>query len=91
MASLEVLNPVAFTKVRKLRVAPRLSSLDNKRIGLYWNAKMGGEKALARIADHITKKYKGVEFKLIKSAVPGPKEKVKEAKTFDALIASTGD
>ncbi len=91
MAQLEVLNPVAQHFGHDTALAPRLQTLDKKRIGLYWNGKPGGEIALARVKELLGKKLQGAEFKLIKSSVPGPKECVEEGKTFDAIIASTGD
>ena len=91
MAKLTVLNPVALVKVSKSSFARRPASLDNKRIGLYWNAKFGGDKALAHVEQLLKGKLEGAEFKLIKSSVPGTKDAVNEAKSFDAVIASTGD
>ena len=91
MAKLEILNPVAQVSVKKSSLAPRLATLDNKRIALYWNGKGGGNIALNRIRELLESKLDGMEFKLIQSSVPGPKERVEEAKTFDGVIASTGD
>ena len=91
MAKLEILNPVAQVLVRKTSLAPRLATLENKRIGLYWNSKPGGEVALTRISELLESRFGGMDFKLIRSSVPGPKDRVEEAKTFDGVIGTTGD
>ena len=88
---LKVLNPVAHVSTRTSVLAPRLRTLENKRIGLYWNHQAGGEVLLARVAQLLGSRYKGVEFTLIRSTLRGLKEKIEEAKTFDAIIASTAD
>ena len=91
MAELEVLNPVAHVSIRRVLLAPQLKSLEGKRVGLYWNAHQGGDIALARVSQLLESKFKGMSFRLIKSSVTGPKEKVEEAKTFDAVIGATAD
>ncbi len=91
MASLEVVNPVAHVSAEKSPLAPRLPSLDGKRIALYWNGKHHGDMALAHAARLLESRFKGVQFKLIKSGVPGPADVLEGAKAFDGVIASTGD
>ena len=91
MARLEVRNPVAQVSAWGSALSPRLPTLNHKRIGLYWNGKSGGDVALNRIGQLLEGKLQGVKFELIRSAVPGPKALVDYAKSFDAIIGSTGD
>ena len=91
MASLEILNPVAQVSVERRSLAPRLPTLDKKRIALYWNGKGGGDTALIRVSQQLESKVEGTKFELIRSAIPGPKEKVEYAKSFDGVIGATGD
>jgi hypothetical protein len=88
---LEVVNPIAGVKTKKAGMAPRLSSLENMRVALYWNAKSGGDVALTRIGEHLERRFPGVKLELIRSATPGPKESLERAKTFQATIGGTGD
>ncbi len=91
MAKLEILSPVAHSAVSKSSLAPRPTTLDNKRIALYWNGKGGGDIALARIGELLDNRFKGLKLELIRSAIPGPKEKLERAKSFDAVICATAD
>ncbi|GAG61421.1 unnamed protein product, partial [marine sediment metagenome] len=43
MVEMGVLNPVADTKTEKFELASRLTDLSGKTIGLFWNAKSGGD------------------------------------------------
>ncbi len=91
MVKLEILSPIAQVRITKSRLAPRLGRLDGKRGGLYWNGKAGGDVALAHMRQILEKRADIAEFGLIRSALPGPKEKVEEAKTYDAVIGAAGD
>jgi hypothetical protein len=91
MSRLEILNPVAFVTIRKSNLAPRLKSLEGKRIALYWNSKPGGDVALARTSDTLGKKFPTIQFEVVKGATPAPKQRVDHLKTFDGVIASTAD
>ena len=50
MVKMEVLNPVAAKPKKRHNLAPRLGDLRGKTIGLYWNAKPGGDTILERTA-----------------------------------------
>ena len=63
MVNLEVLNPVAEKPKRKFELAPRLSGLSGKTIGLYWNAKPGGNILLERTGQLLSQKVKGIRVK----------------------------
>ncbi len=88
---LEVLNPVADTMARAVGVVPRPKDLANKRLGLYWNAKGGGDVALLRVAEHLGNRFPGVSCELIHSSVAGVKEKLDQAKRYDVVLGATGD
>ncbi len=63
MVNLEVLNPVADKPKRKFELAPRLSSLSGKTVGLYWNGKPGGNIIRERTAQLLSQKFKGIRLK----------------------------
>ena len=68
---LQVLNPVAQKAEKKkgARSAPRLPTLEGKRIGLYWNLKPGGDAALRRTGELLAARYAGVETKIYMGSV----------------------
>jgi hypothetical protein len=63
MVTLEVLNPVAARPKRKFELAPRVSDLTTKTIGLYWNAKPGGNTINERTAELLSQKFKGIHLR----------------------------
>ncbi len=91
MVKLEIMNPVASTVVRRTPVAVRPPNLDNKKIGLYWNSKGGGDIILRRIGEQIQRRFVGVEVEMVLSSIPGPKQAVEAAKRFQAVVGSSGD
>ena len=91
MTHLEVRNPVALAKLGNTVLAPRLSSLNNKRIALWWNGKAGGDIAVNRIGQLLENKFAGIKLELIRSATSGGKAQLEHAKTFDAVIGATAD
>ncbi len=91
MQELTIMNPVAHMSARKSALAPRLSTLENKRIGLYWNGKAGGDVALDCVRQLMEQKIPSAKFTLIRSGIPGPKAKLEEAKVFDGVIGTTCD
>lgn len=88
---LEILNPVANSVVKKTAVAGRVKDLTNKRIGLYWNGKAGGDVALTTIGEHLVRRFEGAQVELIASSIPGGKDKIEAAKQFAAVVGSTAD
>jgi hypothetical protein len=88
MAGLEILNPVAHVSTRKSGLAPRLNTLENKRIGLYWNAQVNGDVLLRRVAQLLENRYKGMKLTFIPGSMVGTREQLDAAKTFDGVIAS---
>jgi len=97
MAELRVLNPVADAKPIKVELAPRLTDLNDKTIGLYWNAKSGGDILLEQNAELLKKRYSGIKFKNYLGAVgfvvrhmPAEQADV-IARECDAVIGTTSD
>ena len=67
MAKLTIVNPVAEAEsgtstAQRFPPAPRPDTLDGKTIGLFWNAKAGGEIALARTRERLASIYPNAKF-----------------------------
>ena len=95
---LQVLNPVAQKVVKKgVRAAPRLPTLEGKRIGLYWNLKPGGDAALRRTGELLAARYAGVETKIYMGSVGSSnrfatREDVQRiSREVSAVIGATAD
>jgi hypothetical protein len=88
MPGLEILNPVAQVSTRSSGLAPRLDTLENKRIGLYWNAQVNGDVLLRRVTELLENKYKGIKVTFVQGSMVGTKPQLEKAKTFDGVIAS---
>ncbi len=89
---LEVLNPVADLPSEPLKPAPRPTSLDGKRVGLYWNYKPGGNYALERVGEQIKQRFKGVSVKMYSSPRPVLKSVLDAVKSeCDVVVGATGD
>lgn len=89
---LEVLNPVAPADSRRIKPALRPSSLDGKRVGLYWNYKPGGNFALERVGDEIKARFKGASVKMYPSPRPVPRSVLDTVKSeCDVVVGSTAD
>jgi len=97
MVELSVLNPVADAKPEKVELAPRLTDLSGKTIGLYWNAKSGGDILLEQNAELLKKRYSGMKFRnylgavgmIVRHLTAEQAEAI--AKECDAVIGSTAD
>jgi hypothetical protein len=68
---LHVLNPVAQKVEEKGSSAPRLSKLEGKHVGLYWNFKAGGDAALRRAGELLKSRFAGLETKLYVGSIGG--------------------
>ena len=94
---LQVLNPVARKVEKREAPAPRLSQLEGKSIGLYWNFKGGGDAALRRTRELLEARYPGVKTKTYVGSIGGStrritKEDVKRIVTeCEAVIGTTAD
>ena len=97
MVRLEVKNPVAEQSISKVKLAPRLSDLKGKTIGLYWNMKAGGDVVLDRTLELLSEKYEDLHFKRFNGSVGfsmrhvTPDDADQIATECDAVIGATSD
>lgn len=94
MFALEVLSPVARTEgiMKVSKAAPRPNSLDALTLGLIWNSKRGGELALTKAGELVSRKYKNVKVIRYDGSMPCDAELLERAKReCDIFIGSTGD
>lgn len=92
---LEVLNPVGIADIKPVMPAPRLNTLEGKKIGMIWNAKPGGEYLLDEVEKLLSAKYKGITFVRMQSEQGMSAEEMiavlKGAPPVDAVVHSVGD
>ena len=92
---LAIVNPVAMIEVAGVTPAKRLTDLNNKRIGLFWNRKARGDVALRKIGEVLKKRFQGIEitwFEMQTSVTIEPHQIEALRKTGnDAIISATGD
>ena len=94
MYKLEVLDPVAPQQgeITALPLAPRPASLEGKTLGLLWNGKANGDKALKRAGELIQKRVPDITVKFYSGALPCPDRLMEQAKDeADVVIACTAD
>ena len=97
MAKLRVFNPVAESLRQEVPAAPRLSSLEGKRIGLFWNMKGGGDAALDRTDEILKQRFPGVITERFNGSVGHYMRHLSEADTaqavasYDAVVGTSGD
>jgi hypothetical protein len=92
---LAILNPVATIEVAGVKPAQRITDLDNKRIGLFWNRKARGDVALRKIEAVLTQRFRGLEctwFEMQTSIalVPAQVTFLRQLNN-DAIISASGD
>jgi hypothetical protein len=68
VATLTIINPISDVQAnaanaQRFPPAKRLKTLDGKTIGLFWNAKAGGEVALRRTRENLLRLFPGATFK----------------------------
>jgi len=91
---LEVLNPVAeqWGTDEPDPLAPRLTSLEGKTLGLVWNAKPGGDVALKRAGKLIAERIPNVTVRFYSGSLPCERELLEQAAAeCDAFISCTAD
>ena len=94
---LHVLNPVAQKVEGKGSSAPRLTKLEGKFIGLYWNFKAGGDAALNRAGELLKARYPGLDAKIYVGSMGGSNHFVttddakRIAQECAAVVGSTAD
>lgn len=93
--TLTIQNPVAMIEVAGVKPAKRLTDLNNKRFGLYWNRKARGDVALKKIEEVLKQRYSGLTFTWFETFINVPLSAA-QLKTIadlhnDAIISTTGD
>jgi hypothetical protein len=58
----EVLNPAGVVSITPIKLAPRITTLEGKTVGLKWNEKPNGNIFLDRIAELLKEKIPGVKI-----------------------------
>jgi hypothetical protein len=102
MTTLTIINPVATPKqetsdAEVYPIPPRLDSLANKTIGMFWNGKQMGEIALQRTKENLSRLYPGIKFKDYLGTMGGVMRRGSEeqhdqmARECDAVIGTTSD
>jgi hypothetical protein len=102
MATLTIVNPIAIPKTETQRaerypVPPRLDTLSGKTIGLFWNGKNGGQYALERTKENLSRAFAGVKFIDYLGTMGGVMRRASEeqldkmARECDAVIGTTAD
>jgi hypothetical protein len=91
-----VFSPTGTMRGKEKIGAPRLSSLNGKRIGVIWNGKLGGDVFLDRVSEVLTERFdvtivervndRGDTNKVIEQAVVN-----RLVATCDAVVIGTGD
>jgi len=91
-AQIEVLSPVAEQDDRAYAPSPRVDMLNGKIIGLAWNRKPGGNIALARVAEHLEKRFPDATLVYFDDDIPfGPETIERIVEKCDAVIGTTAD
>jgi len=93
---IELLNPTAEPKIKKVSVNLRVHDLNGKVIGFLWNEKPNGNFLLQRIKEHLTQKYKlgGTEWAQVEGLHAGLEEAPeinKLAARADTVVIAIGD
>ena len=95
MHLLEVLNPVARQRAMEnvQSINPRLSSLNDKTVGLGWSGTHGGDVALNRVGEMLKERFDNVETRFYTGGnYPNPPHILRQAaEECDAVIGATGD
>jgi hypothetical protein len=101
-ARLTIVNPVATPNAETVEgdrfpPAPRPSTLDGKRVGLYWNGKQNGLHALARTKELLEKRFTGVRFLDVIGELGGTNRYLSEdqltmlAERSDVVVGTSAD
>ena len=92
---IEVFDPTSGPAKGHITLAPRLDTLDGKRLGIIWNGRSHGDKVLNAVIDLLQKKYRFETVVLRKKPFIGnvaPVEIQEEiAAISDAVITGIGD
>ncbi len=92
---LEVLNPEGKIVKKGKTLAPRLETLEGKKIGLVWNGKPNGDKLLNEVGKLLKERYPTAETVSYRISFSGtklpPGELEAIAKDIDAGVFTSGD
>ncbi len=92
---LEVLNPEGRILEKGTKLAPRLASLDGKRIGMVWNGKPNGDVLLKEVGKLLKERFPTAEIVSHRVSYSGrklpPGEIKAVAKDIDAGVFASGD
>ncbi len=91
---LEILSPVADVQSTLFSPGKRLEDIAGKKIGLYWNSKIGGEVALAEIGEQLKSRFQKVAFTYFTATDFNDNAAFLHdlrQNHYDAFISSTGD
>lgn len=88
----KVLNPTAEYETVRYQRAPRLTTLSRKRVGLYWNGKVDGDKLLSALGGLLLEQSRDIQLIKFDLDHPlGPENIKRVAEGSDAVIGATGD
>jgi hypothetical protein len=101
-ARLAIVNPVAQPEAHddgaeRFPPAPRPSTLDGRRVALYWNGKQNGLHALVRTRENLSKLYTDISFIDVIGELGGtnrylsPDQLTMLARDVDVVVATTAD
>lgn len=92
---LVVLDPRQAPSAALVVPAKRLTTLRNKRLGLLWNNRLGGDRLLKHVAELLHQKYQFAEIYFTKKTFIGnaaPAEIIDDlASRVDAVVVGLGD
>ena len=97
MAQIRIANPVARSVDKKVPSAPRPSSLNGKKVGLYWNMKSGGDHGLTRVEELVRERFDDVTFKRFQGESGGIIRMVTKdqadriSREVDVVVGTTAD
>jgi hypothetical protein len=97
MSIIRIRNPIAESVEQKVTPARRLGDLNGKRIGLFWNAKSGGDVALAHVEELLKTRHPNARFSHYLGDVgfahrlctPAAADRI--VKEVDAIVGTTAD
>ena len=102
MSTLAIVNPTAIPKTETKRAEsyptpPRLDTFNGKTIGLFWNGKNGGQYALQRTKENLSRVYPDVKFREYIGAMGAIMRRASDAQLdqmaneCDAVVGTTSD
>ena len=90
-----VLDPRLKSGARVVAPAPRLTSLTNKRLGILWNNRLGGDRLLKHVGELLQEKYGLSEIYFTRKTFVGnaaPAEIIDDlVSRVDAVVVGVGD